>query len=56
MIYEKVNPENWKTGLSFIPVIIVKDDDFDLYLIIDDDFYNNSKRWNDMLKALNINE
>ena len=56
IIYEKVNPENWKIGSLFIPVIIVKDDEFDLYSIIDDNFYNNSYRSNDMLKALNINE
>lgn len=56
IIYEKVSPENWKIGSFFIPVIIIKDDEFDLYSIINDNFNHNCKRWNDMLEALNINE
>lgn len=55
IIYMKVKPENWRIGAFFTPVLIIGEEEVDLYSIIIDNFNNHCTKWNAMLNTLNIN-
>ncbi len=56
IIYMKVKPEHWRIGQFFTPVLIIEEEEIDLYSIIIQNFNNKCTRWNAMLEALHIND
>ena len=56
IIYMKVKPENWRIGAFFAPVLMIGEEEIDLYSIIIENFNNKCTKWDAMLNTLNIND
>lgn len=56
LIYMKVKPEDWRIGLFFTPILIIEEEEIDLYSIIIENFNNKCTRWDAMIEALRIDD